>query len=78
MSQAQNEIQKHLEAIEKIKATQFRQELIDVLSDKKSTEEQVATSAKAFYDNYMHKVRQANLVKARAERVRNPPPTPTQ
>lgn len=54
--------------IEQLRESAYRQELIDVLSDKKSTEETVATASKAFFDNYMKKKRQENLQKARAEK----------
>lgn len=62
------EIEKRNKNIEHLREVQYRQELIDVLSDKKSTEEQIATVAKAFFDNYMRKVRMANMEKAREAR----------
>lgn len=66
---AQKLIEQKEAEIEQIRASAFLQDVQDIVGNaKKHTEEEIANACKAFYDNYMRKVRQANLVKARTEK----------
>lgn len=58
--------------IEQLRETQYEQDIISVLNDKKHTGEQLYQVADAFCKNVERKMRQANLVKAREARKNQP------
>ena len=65
---AQQKIAEHQKAIEQIIATQFTQDIIDVLQNKRHTPEELYTVCKAYVNNHMAKFRKENLKKARESR----------
>lgn len=74
-TKAQQLIQQKEKEIEEIRAKAFEQDIIDVLSRKTHTEEELYAVTSAFDTNYERKMRQANLVKARqAKQEKATPP----
>lgn len=68
IAKEQAEIEKRQERIRQIQATQFLIQLKDAVNHKDSSEEEIAGASKAFYDNYVLKVRRANIAKAQEAR----------
>lgn len=68
----QSEIEKHLKIVEELRQNGFIQDIIDVLQNKKHTREEVANVCRAFLADFDKEKRQANLLKARAERKNKP------
>ena len=76
-SKTEQLIKAKLEEIEHLKATQYSQDIIDVLQNKKHTEEELYVVCDAFTAYVEKKQRQANLEKARAEKkIKNTPSAP--
>lgn len=69
-SHAQQEIEKHMKAIQQIKEKQFIQDIIDVLQDKHFTKDQLIVACAAFLQSERQRMRELNLVKARKARVK--------
>lgn len=76
MSKAEQLIEQKLKEIEQIRATQYTQDIIDVLQNKKHTEQELYAVSKAFTSFVEKKMRQANLIKARANRSKTPQDEP--
>ena len=71
-TQTERLIAQKMEEIERIKATQYSQDIIDVLQNKRHTEEDLYAVCLAFTGFVNKKKRQDNLIKARAERKNKP------
>ena len=71
MTRTQKAIAQKLKEIEELRVNGLVQDIIDVLSDKKHTREQIYSVAKAFTADYEKGLRQANIKKARKVRDEN-------
>lgn len=77
LTKAQEAIQRKEQEIEQIRSSAFTQDIIDVLQNKKHTEEELYAVCNAFTGNYERKMRQANLVKARNAKKKSQEPATT-
>jgi hypothetical protein len=76
-TRTQQEIQKHLQAIEELRLNGLTQDVIEVLQNKKHTREELYAVFKAWTGDYEKTMRQNNLIKARAERKNKSETEPT-